>query len=55
LESNKIIETCEVTFNETIPGFSPSVSVTGANIQGESIFVDEENESDADEILVPAQ
>jgi hypothetical protein len=55
LETNKIIETCEVTFDETSPGSSPSVSSTRATIQGESIFVDEDDESDEDEYLIPVQ
>jgi hypothetical protein len=38
LETNKITETCEVTFDETSLGSSPSVLGTSANIQGEGIF-----------------
>lgn len=32
LETNKIIETCEVTFDETSPGTSPSVADTSADV-----------------------
>jgi hypothetical protein len=49
LETNKIVETCEVTFDETSPGSSPSVSGTSATIGAESIFVVE------DENLIPVQ
>jgi hypothetical protein len=55
LETKKIIETCEVTFDETSPGSTPSVSGTSATIQGGSIFVDEDDESDEDENLILLQ
>jgi hypothetical protein len=54
LDTNKIIETCEVTFDETSPGTSPSVVGTSADVQGESIFVDEDGEDNENDILVPS-
>jgi hypothetical protein len=42
LATNKVIETCEVTFDEASPGTSLSDAGTGAYIQGESIFIDED-------------
>jgi hypothetical protein len=42
LATNKVIETCEVTFDETSPGTSLSDAGTSAYIQGESIFIDED-------------
>ena len=50
LETNRIVETCEVTFDETMPStITPSsvFDVVGVNELGESIFVDDE-EQDAD-------
>jgi hypothetical protein len=47
LETNRVVETCEVTFDETMP-FSVPVFESAFNQKiGESIFV-EENEKDAD-------
>ena len=35
LETNKIVQTCEVTFDETSPGTRSSDAGTGTHIQGE--------------------
>lgn len=53
LETNKIVETYEVTFDETSPETRSSDAGTGTHIQGEfeSIFVDDD-EIDEDEILI---
>jgi hypothetical protein len=47
LETNRVIETCEVTFDETMPCSVPVFESAGDQEIGESIFV-EENEEDAD-------
>jgi hypothetical protein len=47
LETNRVVETCEVTFDETMPCSVPIFESTCDKEIGESIFV-EENEEDAD-------
>jgi hypothetical protein len=47
LETNRVIETCEVTFDETMPCSVPVFESIGDQEIGESIFI-EENEEDAD-------
>jgi hypothetical protein len=47
LETNCIVETCEVTFNETMPCATPVFDFAGDKELGESIFVEKEQE-DAD-------
>jgi hypothetical protein len=47
LETNRVIETCEVTFDETMPCSVPVFESVGDQEIGESIFI-EENEEDAD-------
>jgi hypothetical protein len=47
LETNRVVETCEVTFDETIPCSVPVFESAGNQEIGKSIFV-EENEEDAD-------
>jgi hypothetical protein len=47
LETNRVVETCEVTFNETMPCSVPIFESTGHQEIGKSIFV-EEIEEDAD-------
>ena len=47
LETNRVVETCEVTFDETMPCSSPAFECVGDQEIGESIFVEEEQE-DAD-------
>ena len=42
LETNKIIETCEVTFDETMPCTTPVFETAGEQELSESIFVDED-------------
>ena len=56
LETNKIIETCEVTFDETSFGTSHKVAGTGTHVQGEleSIFVDEKDDDD-EVVMAPMQ
>jgi hypothetical protein len=46
LETNQVAETCEVTFDETMPCSVPVFESAGDKEIGESIFV-EENEEDA--------
>jgi O-phosphoseryl-tRNA(Cys) synthetase len=46
LEINPVVETCEVTFDETMPCSVPIFESAGDQEIGESIFV-EENEEDA--------
>ena len=47
LETNRVVETYEVTFDETIPCATPIFERVGEDELGESIFVEEEQE-DAD-------
>ena len=47
LETNRVVETCDVTFDETIPCSTPVFDCAGDQEIGESIFVEEEQE-DAD-------
>jgi O-phosphoseryl-tRNA(Cys) synthetase len=46
LETNQVVETCEVTFDETMPCSIPVFESAGDQEIGESIFV-KENEEDA--------
>ncbi len=52
LETNKIVETCEVSFNEASPGTRPDISGTLSQVQGEDgrIFEDESDDNDDDEV-----
>jgi hypothetical protein len=43
LESNRIMETCEVTFDETLRSLTPIFKPVGPDHMGETIFVGEEN------------
>ena len=45
-ETNRLMETSEVTFDEASSGSSPHVSDAGTYVQGEGIFVDEEDEEE---------
>jgi hypothetical protein len=47
LETNRIMETCEVTFDETAPCPSPVFEPAGPDQMGQTIFVEEEHD-DAD-------
>jgi hypothetical protein len=47
LETNQVVETCKVTFDETMPCFVPVFESAGDQEISESIFV-EENEEDTD-------
>jgi hypothetical protein len=47
LETNHIMETCEVTFDETAPYPSPVFEPVGPNQMGQTIFMEEEHD-DAD-------
>ena len=47
LETNRVVETCEVTFDETVPCAIPIFERASEDELGESIFVVEEQE-DAD-------
>jgi hypothetical protein len=47
LETNRVVETCEVTFDETMPCSIPVFESAGDQEIGESIFV-EDNEEDVD-------
>jgi hypothetical protein len=46
LETNHIMETCEVTFDETKPCPSPVFELAGPNQMGQTIFVEEEHNDD---------
>nr|CAD40731.2 OSJNBa0072D21.17 [Oryza sativa Japonica Group]CAE05285.2 OSJNBa0084N21.3 [Oryza sativa Japonica Group] len=53
LGTNKIVETCEVSFDEASPGTRPDIAGTLSQIQGEDgrIFEDEsDNDNDDDEV-----
>jgi hypothetical protein len=43
LETNQIMEICEVTFDETLPIPSPIFEHVGLDQMGETIFVEEEH------------
>ena len=47
LDTNRVVETCEVTFNETMPCISSAFERAGDEEMGTSIYVEEEEE-DAD-------
>jgi hypothetical protein len=47
LKTNRLVETCEVTFDETMPCSAPVFECAGDQKIGESIFVEEEQD-DAD-------
>src|SRR5579859_5107045 len=44
LETNLIVETCEVTFNETMPSTKSVFECADQQVEGESIFEEEEEE-----------
>ena len=46
-ETNRVMETCEVTFDETMPCPSSVFECAGSEELGESIFV-EDKQDDAD-------
>ena len=46
LETNYIMETCEVTFDETMPCTKNFFEVAGEEEFGERIFVEEEDDAD---------
>jgi hypothetical protein len=48
LETKRIMETCEVTFNETAPCPSPVFEPAGPDQMGQTIFVEEEEHDDID-------
>nr|AAX96493.1 retrotransposon protein, putative, unclassified [Oryza sativa Japonica Group]ABA91692.1 retrotransposon protein, putative, unclassified, expressed [Oryza sativa Japonica Group] len=52
LETNKIIEICEVFFDEASPGTRPDIAGTQSQVQGEDgrIFEDESDDNDDDEV-----
>ncbi len=52
LETNKIIETCEVSFDEASPGTRPDIAGTLSQVQGEDgrIFEDESEDDNNDEV-----
>jgi hypothetical protein len=57
LETNTVVESCDVTFNETAPCSRDVFESTGDKEMEESIFVDEELqglEGDEDEHIAPA-
>jgi hypothetical protein len=45
LETNRIMETCEVTFGETSPSPSPVFEPVGLDHMSETIFVEEEHDA----------
>ena len=46
LETNRVVETCEVTFDETMPCSTPIFDCVGDQEIGESIFVEEQEDAD---------
>ena len=53
LETNRVMETCEVTFNETMPCNSTIFECAGDEEMTETLFVeekDEEGEDDGDQV-----
>nr|AAM08523.1 Putative retroelement [Oryza sativa Japonica Group]AAP51828.1 retrotransposon protein, putative, Ty1-copia subclass [Oryza sativa Japonica Group] len=52
LETNKIVETCEVSFDEASPGTRANITGTLSQVQGEDsrIFEDESDDNDDDEV-----
>src|SRR5579859_2544731 len=44
LETNLIVKTCEVTFDETMPCTTSTFECADSQVEGESIFEDEEDE-----------
>jgi hypothetical protein len=44
LETNRVVETCEVTFDETMPCSAPVFERAGDQEIGESIFIEEDEE-----------
>jgi hypothetical protein len=58
IETNKIVETCEVTFDETQPRSQLVFESAGDDELGEEIFLEEEHESGEDEhggVVSPAE
>ncbi len=57
LETNKIAETCKVSFDEACPGTRPDIAGTLSQVQGEDgrIFEDESNDNDDDEVSSAGQ
>jgi hypothetical protein len=58
LETNQIMETCEVTFDETQPRSQPVFECAGDDELGEEIFQEEEHELGDDEnggVVPPAE
>jgi hypothetical protein len=49
LETNQIVETCEVTFDETQPRSQPVLECVGDGELGKEIFQEEEHEHGDDE------
>ncbi len=56
LETNKIVETCKVSFDEASPGTRPDIASTLSHVQGEDgrIFEDESDDDD-DEVSSAGQ
>jgi prophage DNA circulation protein len=52
LETNQIVETCEVTFDETEPRSQLVFECAGDDELGEEIFQEEEHEHGEDEVAV---
>jgi hypothetical protein len=52
LDTNKIVETCEVSFDEASPGTRPDIASTLSQVQGEDgcIFEDESDDDYDDEV-----
>ena len=46
LETNRIVETCEITFDETIPCTTPIFETAGEHEMGQSIFEKEDERAD---------
>ena len=48
LDTNKVVETCEVTFDEASEGTRPDISGTLSQVQGEDIFMEESDDEEDD-------
>ena len=44
LETNRVVETCEVTFDKTMPCYTPVFECAGDQEIGENFFVEEDEE-----------
>ena len=48
LDTKQVVETCEVSFDESMPCTIPAFELSGEDVEGESIFEDDEAPEDGD-------